>query len=273
MRKDMAKVIVERPRKIDGWETPKGRIANRGKGHQDYEDLPYREGMKKQKGGTKILNENLAPLQRFIQSRVGLPWNQVYSEICENLKTNTAVQKHVRDHVGWMVTTKTFIGADGKLYGCGSNGSEHVIGESSWYPDFFVDPKGILRFQKKRSRSEWRKKREDDVLARRRDGPDGLTQYHKLSGIWYEVKLSSFTLTEKVYPQTASFPSGKTLVAFDPYGREHSMFPAIITLSPIYVDKSVEREVFKLYGRKDVFAVNKKQLSSKELKKAGLING
>ena len=48
---------------------------------------------------SKWLSENLAPLRRFLQRRIGRPWNQVHREICAHLKLDSTVQKHVLDHL------------------------------------------------------------------------------------------------------------------------------------------------------------------------------
>ena len=46
-----------------------------------------------------MLNENLAPLQRYLARQVGRPWNKIYAEIAEHLKPTSTVQQHVRDHL------------------------------------------------------------------------------------------------------------------------------------------------------------------------------
>jgi hypothetical protein len=91
MRKDMAKVIVERPRQ--------GRYTRIKKTPRDFEDCPSKEGMRKPYLNRKSLNENLNPLWRFLERNINRPWDKVYSEICENLKTTSTVQQHVRDHI------------------------------------------------------------------------------------------------------------------------------------------------------------------------------
>lgn len=101
MRKDMAKVIVERPR-LKGWGSRKGRPL-------DFDDLPSHAGMRrhhKLHGGWKLLNENLAPLRRYLFKQVGRPWNKVYSEISANLRADNPVQQHVRDHLTDFVAVK-----------------------------------------------------------------------------------------------------------------------------------------------------------------------
>lgn len=100
MRADMFEVIIERPRGGAGWL--------KGRRHADDvrrrpDEAPLREPMMRG-GRTKHLNENLAPLERFLRSRVGRPWNAVHSEMCEHLRQASAVQKHVLDHVKQLVS-------------------------------------------------------------------------------------------------------------------------------------------------------------------------
>ena len=94
MRHDMAKVIVERPRRVER-ATPRGRAVA-------HEDLPTQEGMRARhvrNWGGKVLNENLQPLRRYLERQVGRPWNKVYAEISLHLRPTSAVQQHVRDHL------------------------------------------------------------------------------------------------------------------------------------------------------------------------------
>lgn len=68
MREDMSRVIVERPRIIDGAER-KGRP-------RPLEDLPSHEGMRRPHrvaGCWKMLNDNLSPLRRYLERQVGRP--------------------------------------------------------------------------------------------------------------------------------------------------------------------------------------------------------
>jgi hypothetical protein len=91
MRSDMAKVIVERPRKKGrAWRKPKGFLREQQKLFE--EGLPFREGIKRcWQGHTKYLNEHLGPLRRYLDSQVGRPWNKVFSEICTHINRNSAV--------------------------------------------------------------------------------------------------------------------------------------------------------------------------------------
>src|SRR5437762_147683 len=99
MREDMAKVLVERPR-LRGCALNKPKSYWRELYGIATEDQPKRESIKRRWwGGQKYFNEHLGPLRRFLDSRLGRPWNDVFSEICERINRNSVVQNHIRTHV------------------------------------------------------------------------------------------------------------------------------------------------------------------------------
>jgi hypothetical protein len=126
----MAKVIVERPRR-----KASGRL--RGRLGSDWESQPIKQGMKYRWADTKSLNENLAPLRRYLARQVGRLWAKVYSEISTDLKATNAVQQHVRDHLKDYVAIKVSFNKAGK-----------PMNVSGWWRsyDFYVDPgDGLLK--------------------------------------------------------------------------------------------------------------------------------
>ena len=136
MRDDMAQVIVERPR-IPAFNSRKGR-------RQDFEDLPTREGMRRPyvlRGNCKELNENLTPLRRYLESQVGRPWNQVYSEIAAHLRVDNDVQQHVRDHLKDFVAVKP-IRSTARWHRLGGG---LIRFDGLWHQPLYVDPRtGLL---------------------------------------------------------------------------------------------------------------------------------
>lgn len=114
MRPDMSDVIVERPRR--GLRNATRRAPWEKNAHLD--DLPAGEGVRKRHtaaGTRRELNENLAPLRRFLVSQAGRPWNNVYSEICANIRPRSAVQLHVLQHVWDYVERHVIIADDGAV--------------------------------------------------------------------------------------------------------------------------------------------------------------
>jgi hypothetical protein len=105
MRSDMSKVIVERPRAYRGHRGRSSpgmpnRTRIRSEDRSGFEAMGrgYRE---------KSLNENLAPLLRWMQAQVGRPWNDVFRELSAHIRVRSTVQKHVLDHVRQMVAETT----------------------------------------------------------------------------------------------------------------------------------------------------------------------
>lgn len=94
MRRDMSRKLVERPRSGAGRKR-KGR-------RRPADELPAREPMSMGRG-SKLFSENLAPLRRFLERRVGQPWDQVYSEIRARLVPRSTVHMHLLHHLDHMV--------------------------------------------------------------------------------------------------------------------------------------------------------------------------
>ncbi|MFY0538740.1 hypothetical protein [Nannocystis pusilla] len=115
----MYEVIIERPRMGGSWGG-KGRRRAEMRRRAEPETAPNDEPISRGRG-SKHLNENLAPLRRFLLSRVGRPWNVVHSEIAAHLRVTSAVQKHVLDHLRDMVYTNV-VEIDGGLYEHGTWG-------------------------------------------------------------------------------------------------------------------------------------------------------
>lgn len=238
MRKDMAKVIVERPRYDhgDGWSRP-GRT--RVIVDDDGEPLPAREPVRP-RTKTKSLNENLSPLKRYLGAQVNRPWNKVFSEISENLKPTSTVQQHVRDHIDDFVATKTRMKA-GKVVIAGRFRQEIPI-EEDWRP-YYVHPRtGLLkRNGRRRTAARWRAERAAAKAERatrlRELGP--MLQAHLFGDVWWEVTLARI-----------------------PRGQRYEDAVAAAKLSELTGEE--------LYGRAGVYAIDKRVLSKAEKKKLGL---
>ena len=120
MRKDMAKVLVERPRLIDSTE-------HRGRKLPD-ELLPKSLGVRRavrEAGGYKQLNENLAPLRRYLERQVGRPWNKVFSDIAANLKSTSTCATTSRTSCSCTLT---------RMRGYGRAASGAGFSRSTWIP-------------------------------------------------------------------------------------------------------------------------------------------
>jgi hypothetical protein len=184
MRSDMSRVIVERPRR--------GGIYRRGR-DLPLDEQPFREGMRRrhfERGQAKELNENLAPLRRYLECQVGRPWNKVYAEIAAHLRADNAVQQHVRDHIRDFVAIKPR--RVSRTYFTYPTG-EKERRERLWYQPLYVDERdGILKRTDRLPEVKTRKRRErqrpsppPDRLAL---GPD--RELRRIEGFWYELRLA-----------------------------------------------------------------------------------
>ena len=76
----------------------------------NYEDAPKRESITAMHGGgTKYFTDHLAPLVRFLESNVGRPWSNVYSELNKRLDRSTVSGQHVIDHLWGFVEVNVWI--------------------------------------------------------------------------------------------------------------------------------------------------------------------
>jgi hypothetical protein len=195
MREDMAKVIVERPRIIDSF-SPKGRV-------RPLDEFPKQLGMRRsqrERDGYKTLNENLAPLRRFLERQVGRPWDKVYSEIAARLRVDNTVQQHVRDHLEDFVAIKPRRGISSWY---------RKDDRALWHQPLYVDPRdGILkrtdRIPEARKRREARKPKKTVV---ERIELASLRELRRIAGIWYDVSLA---FMPEYVPITANHPERPT---------------------------------------------------------------
>lgn len=194
MREDMFKVIVNRPR----WGH---RHAPRSKTR--YDKCPDRarvtgHRMMLETKYTKHLNENLAPLKRFLHKQRGRKWNDVFSEICQHLDTGSTVKMHVREHLQDFINYNTKQKADGSLYASDRWGGYAT--SAQWHAELYVDPAdGIIKETRelcKRLKIQYRRDYYRNY-CKAKPGPEGIKKLNdlsyrvQLSGIWYQLKFSS----------------------------------------------------------------------------------
>ena len=256
MRDDMAKVIVERPR-VGGEKVTKGRTPH------DLENLPARKGLRRavqEAGDWKELNENLAPLRRYLASQVGRPWDKVWSEICANLRATSTVQQHVRDHVFDFVAVRNLHVCDAEIYVTYRWGYTVPLARSRY--ELWVDPRsGILR--RNRDRDRYRKARADQQkdhekkLRMRMVAVSQELQYHCLDdGGWWEVKLAPVPMEKR--PRRS-------------YGGIIRYYDAELPVVDVVLNAGLSRlSREELYDRKGVYATAKRQLSKKDIKRLAL---
>ncbi|MBE9029573.1 hypothetical protein IQ266_07505 [filamentous cyanobacterium LEGE 11480] len=151
----------------------------------------------KVRDGTKYLSDNLAPLRRYLRSKVGQKWDDIYSELNQRLDRSTISGQHVFDHL-WYYVTREVEMIDGLPYQKPSeNCWTYQLLVSRYYPQFYVHPEtGILTLAPRGSRIQVR------IVPTWWHQPKGEVrwvnkyhQYHCLDGIWYSIRFSDFNCT------------------------------------------------------------------------------
>ena len=190
MREDMFKIIVERPRR--GWRSAprcRGRLAGE-------DDLPAKIGVRRHVAVTRLksrwLNENLAPLKRYLGRRIGRRWDDVYAEISATLDPGHTVKQHVRQHIDDFVA-RIAVGRGGEWI---AHRRHWLIAKAQWRQPYYVDPDdGVL----KDSAALWKRLGIDPQPWRRKPAEpdpdirklDDRRELRRIDGLWYEIGFGS----------------------------------------------------------------------------------
>jgi hypothetical protein len=258
MRDDMFKVIVERPRWGSRMRSREGRL------YRASEDVPNKIGMKQGYVHRKSLNENLAPLKRWLESQVNRPWDKVYAELCANIDRRNTVQEHIFAHIDGFVERETRL-IDGDVYVL-SRWSRELQRIEVSRATLFVHPvTGILRFNK--HRKSWRTIRDQqqakiaaEIDTKQRE-LNNTEQLHKIDGVWYHITLVTMAQGQPYH----NAKNGLTELAFPKHWD---------AVRKEMVSRSRESKALSqnLFGKRYVYAATKRQLSNAELKRHQLNN-
>lgn len=206
----------------------------------------------------KVKRLRTAPLYRFLTSRAGRRWDEVYSELRSMLRGPRSHE--MLSQVQSLVVTTTQMGEGGEVvYGAKYGGVQEARTE-----DFYVHPiTGILtrghsvngNYHYERPLT-WQQRRELELLKVRRE-LDETTQAHCIDGIWYQVGL-------------APIPPLRWLFISEEYGS----IPGVETdvLLGNFVPGRLRRTLYEKYGREGVYGAQKRQMSHRELKQHGLLS-
>lgn len=275
MRKDMFKVIVERPRSNSRWaDSMSSRARERHElanilkndwSDDDVEDskglsheLNTHEPMKNRYNSSKSLNENLSPLYRFLEKSVGRPWDEVYSEVREHLRMDSAIQLHVVQHLKWAITEDTYIGEDGHVYSVQRNlyrSGALDIPEPYARHNYYVHPETkLLCRQPKMNKKVWRAK-ETTVLPLSR-----YRQFRLINGKWMVVELADIQ-----YGNPDQAPNGK-IAKYDNKTKFTYFHPNFECPDILFPDGLEGRKRYDEYGDYDLHAISIRDVGVREQK-------
>ena len=235
----MHKVVVERPRRNPG-PTKKGRRAN-----LPDELLPKFEGIKRPYSHRKWQTDLLGPLRRWLQSQVGRPWNDVYSEACAVIKPDSVIRAHIKTHLLEFIERHTFM-HDGQvcMLDTSRSGGPVPVTERPWGRNscrFYVHPEtGLLQVILQMPRRLWPEPEPKPVVTVHWIRKNVARQ--QIRGLWFECYYEIVPYWEW----------------FDPY--DHAL------------ERNVTLKEVRRYQHYYYLCTRKRQLSKKELRRLGLRN-
>lgn len=200
MRKDMKHKIVERPRLGGLGKDAIKKMRRQGKSIDEESDFETHASMRKlhvSNFSDKNLNENLNPLFRYLNKQAGRKWDEVYSEIREQINTNSATDLHILQHIDDIVFIDVIMvnGEPRSKTGNRFDNELHprlrVRKRGSYQPMYVHPESGTLEFVPYdigKSRFYGPGFRQDiKALENCVFSDKELVQYRRINGIWYEI--------------------------------------------------------------------------------------
>ena len=252
MREDMYKVVVERPRRWKGDGAFAARLRN------DFEGptrLRTRAGY-----GYRSLNENLAPLRRYLRAQVGRPWDKVFGEICANIDRRNTVQQHIHQHIRDFIAIDVGF-LDVQLVAL-ANRRRFLPRDSGIDQELYVDPHtGLIRLNKDyeswRQSAAKRREREQAGIAARRRTLNERTLLLLLDDVWFRVEVD--VLPNSHYIEKVIDGRKRRYVVAEP------RFDVVLRRHISRAMSDELRQCKHLYGSDGLYAVSKRQISTREI--------
>jgi hypothetical protein len=191
----LSEIVIERPR--GGYRISYKKITGTKKFLHQLTQEATEDGLLttyllKPRHRTKHLSDHLGPVRRLLRSKVGQPWDQVHSELCQRLDGKTMAGRHVLDHVDNYVAKHVEI-IDGEPYRKPEGWYSWRILGNYWRDEFYVHPDtGILCLAKKRDHKA--QSQPDDVIYLDREH-----RYQKIDHVWYYVTLADLPVDQLMW--------------------------------------------------------------------------
>ena len=185
----MDKLLVTTPRVGSSLKNREVKEARRSAREGDYDNLPRNSSMKPKSrkwDERKQFNEYLKPLVRFLKKNCGRPWDEVYSEICENMDRRGIVQDHIFQHLFDYVELNPIF-KDGKPHRTGYGGL-YPLYKSDW--TFYVDEDGALR-EPEDKRPPWDDNKVNPNIIKTKDSSVFIIRRGS-DGTWFRASLEDW---------------------------------------------------------------------------------
>lgn len=183
---------------------------------------------------------SIKPVLRFIGQNVGRPWDFVWSEICDVLRSDTDSGLHIRETILRYIEREVVIDENGTP----RNPDGRAL--SSWrWPNYYVHPETGLLCVAPKDKPRASARPPFAIL-------DGALVFKKIDGVWYELVMKEWTDEERKTERARGF--GAPLKWEKP-------FSSYLT----------EWESKYRYGSRNCrYASDKRQLNSREIRQLGL---
>lgn len=178
---------------------------------------------------------NYSQLRREIETAVGTDYDALCRKLMGSCR-NEATRAEVRDYLDRNIATRTWLGDDGQIF---TNCRWRGVQLAAEWEEHYVHP--VTRTLERGSYGRWARLPRICKPAPYIALSDNV-QLHRIKDIWYEVHLAAIPLVQDRWDLPRDMVTGAR--AEDAPG---------------------------LYGRDDVYAANKRQLSHRELVKHGLV--
>lgn len=178
----MAKLLKKGSRIRCRLSEPKG--YKRAQSRIPLDELPTRETTSRIWGWQRRERHmHTDPLRRFLESRVGRPWNDVYSELCRDLRADDRMRHEINSRLDWFVERNVRM-VEGEPRDYRGYNLLRWSGKTLW-----VHPEtGILMLSVGKRRNFQRKPKHEMVeLGKNRKAV-------KLDGLWFEVVFAEIPL-------------------------------------------------------------------------------
>ena len=127
---------------------------------------------------SKYFSDCLGPLSRWLRSKVGQDWDDIYHELCQILDITTLSGKHILSHV-WGYVERDAVLVDGIVY---DRQYRRQLGSRK--EELYVHPETRILCLANKVRKLPPKKPDDFLKI------DDYHHYQKLDGIWYLFELA-----------------------------------------------------------------------------------
>jgi len=261
MREDMTKVVTKARETLRCIRRP-------GRNPRDVEALPMRESMRADRYRSRPHLRNAAPLERWLRTQVGRPWQAVYAELSGRADLRTAFGVGVRSYVADHVLMNVYMD-NGVLKALHKWGGVTEIGD-----DLYVDPiSGLLKAGKSGTmRARLREQRRQEQVAANtlnRVIVSTERQLHKLEGQWYWIDLAPIVPPKQYRPAPYTRSDGTEVV----FALQIDRSTECVDVLNHYVYHDVPKssytgsELLKQYGTKTHYGVRKYQASSADIRR------